>query len=63
MTESTNTMKTEMNEAPSQVQSELEELRARLKANSQVLRDSDPQGSSTELLSLVVKTTATFEKE
>lgn len=47
----------------STIQKEMEELKARLNQSSQTMNGSMSKPESTELLSLIIKSTATFEKE
>ena len=46
----------------STIQKEMEELKARLNQSSQTMQGSTNKPESTELLSLMIKSTATFEK-
>ncbi|MGF1900842.1 hypothetical protein [Aliivibrio sifiae] len=46
----------------STIQKEMEELKARLNQSSQTMHGSKNKPESTELLSLMIKSTATFEK-
>lgn len=47
----------------SKIQREMEELKARLNQSSQTMQGSTNKPESTEFLSLMIKSTATFEKE
>lgn len=44
-------------------QQQLEELRARLSHSTQTMKSNTQQASSSDLMSLMIKATATFEKE
>ncbi|MGR6839959.1 hypothetical protein ACU5DF_12910 [Aliivibrio wodanis] len=50
------------NEKISSTQEEMKELRERLNRNKQTLQNSTKKSDSTEFLSLIVKSTVTFEK-
>ncbi len=56
-------MKHSNSEQSETVQKELEELRARLRQSTQTMQSSSKQGDSTEFMSLLIKSTATFEKD
>lgn len=56
-------MKTNASNQNSDVQEELKALRERLNQSSQTLQSSSTGSNSQELLSLMIKSTATFEKE
>ncbi|MGF1909425.1 hypothetical protein L4C38_08295 [Vibrio kasasachensis] len=55
-------MKNSASNQSSDTQAELKALRERLRQNSQTMQTSASKASSQELLSLVIKSTATFEK-
>ncbi|MCW8331024.1 hypothetical protein MD588_19705 [Photobacterium sp. SDRW27] len=55
-------MKSATAERSESIQKEMEELKARLRQGTQAMQSSPKQDESTEFMSLIIKSTATFEK-